>query len=132
MNQVYFECTNKSTLNVPTGKYFDYASGMSIGKRLRELRIGANLTMDALGELFRSEEKPNGLSKQAVSAWEAERNQLTADQIIFLCKLFKVSPDYLLLGKTDHETELLTDYRGASERAKTAIRMAAKTSERGE
>jgi transcriptional regulator with XRE-family HTH domain len=104
---------------------------MSIGKRLKELRLGANLTMDALGELFRSPEKPEGLTKQAVSAWESDRNQLTADQIIFLCKLFRVSPDYLLLGKTDEETELLTDYRGASQRAKVAIRMAAKTSERG-
>lgn len=103
---------------------------MTIGKRLKELREGANLTQDALGEFFRSAKKPDGLSKQAVSAWEDDRNQLTADQIIALCKLFKVSPDYLLLGKTDEETELLTDYRGASARAKVAIRMAAKTSER--
>jgi transcriptional regulator with XRE-family HTH domain len=130
MNPVYFECTNKSTLNLPAKETFLYSAGMSIGKRIKELRVGANLTLDALGELFRSPDKPEGLSKQAVNAWEADRNQLTADQIIFLCKLFKVSPDYLLLGKTDEEAELLTDYRGASPRAKAAIRMTAKTSER--
>jgi transcriptional regulator with XRE-family HTH domain len=130
MHSVYFECTDKSTLNVPTEGDFVYPPRMTIGKRLKELRTSANLTMDALGELFRSEEKPEGLSKQAVSAWESDRNQLTADQIIFLCKVFKISPDYLLLGKTDEETELLTDYRSASARAKVAIRMAAKTSER--
>lgn len=104
---------------------------MTIGKRLKELRLGKNLTMDALGELFRSKEKPEGLSKQAVSAWEAERNQLTAEQIIFLCKLYGVSADYLLFGMADDEVELLADYRAASARAKVAIRMAAKTSERG-
>jgi transcriptional regulator with XRE-family HTH domain len=131
MTQVYFECTDKSTLNVPVAQVFLYPPGMSIGKRLKELRTGAQLTQDALGELFRSEEKPEGLSKQAVAAWESDRNQLTSDQIILLCKHFRVSPDYLLLGKTDDEAELLTDYRGASERAKIAIRMAAKTSERG-
>lgn len=104
---------------------------MSIGKRIKELRTGAGLTQDGLGELFRSEEKPEGLSKQAVAAWESDRNQLTADQIIFICKRFRISPDYLLLGRTDEEAELLTGYRGASDRAKIAIRMAAKTSERG-
>lgn len=104
---------------------------MSIGKRLKELRIGAGLTQEGLGELFGTPEKPEGLSKQAVAAWESDRNQLTSDQIILLCEEFRVSPDYLLLGKTSDEIELLTDYRGASERAKVAIRMAAKTSERG-
>lgn len=104
---------------------------MTIGKRLKELRLAKSLTQDGLGELFRTEEKPEGLSKQAIAAWEAERNQLTADQIMFLCKLYGVSADYLLFGTEDEEIELLTNYRAASARAKIAIRMAAKTSERG-
>ena len=131
MPSVYFECTEKSILNLPTSQGFLYPAGMSIGKRLRELREVAGLNQDAIGELFRSEEKPDGLGKQAVSAWENDRNQLTADQIILLCQFFKVSPDYLLLGKTDEEAELLTYYRGASREAKAAIRMVAKTSARG-
>jgi transcriptional regulator with XRE-family HTH domain len=131
MNSVYFECTNKSILNVPAAENFLYPARMTIGTRIRELREGAGLTQDDLAALFRSEKKPDGLSKQAVSAWEDDRNTINSDQIILLCRHFRVSPDYLLLGTTSDEIELLTDYRGASQRAKVAIRMAAKTSERG-
>lgn len=130
MHQVYSECTFRSTQNRPLARNILYSPRMTIGKRLKELRQGAGLTQEALGELFGTPEKPEGFGKATVSAWEQDRNQLTASQIILICKRFRVSPDYLLLGTTTDEIELLTDYRGASERAKTAIRMAAKTSER--
>lgn len=130
MQRVYFECTEKSTLNVPTQSDFLYPAGMTIGTRIKELREGAGMTQDDLAALFRSPKKPDGLSKQAVSAWEDDRNTINSDQIILLCQHFRISPDYLLLGTTSEEIELLTDYRGASQRAKVAIRMAAKTSER--
>ena len=63
------------------------------------------MTMDALGELFSSEEKPLGITKQAISAWESDRNQLTADQIIRICNLFKVRPEYLLFGDESRKEE---------------------------
>ena len=78
---------------------------MTIGTRIRKLRTDAGMTMDALGELFSSEEKPLGITKQAISAWESDRNQLTADQIIRICNLFKVRPEYLLFGDESRKGE---------------------------
>lgn len=72
---------------------------MTIGKRIKQLRQSKGLTMDALGEMFISAEKPEGLTKQTVSAWEADRNQLTAQQIQRICEIFDISADYLLFGK---------------------------------
>lgn len=71
----------------------------TIGKRLKALRNAANLTMDAVGEHLRSKDKPDGVTKQTISAWEADRNQIGADQLLRLCKLYKVSADYVLTGK---------------------------------
>jgi transcriptional regulator with XRE-family HTH domain len=71
----------------------------TIGERLRELREATGLTLEQLGARFAIGEK-EGKTKQAVAAWEKGRNQLTADQIILLCKLFGTSADYLLFGST--------------------------------
>lgn len=72
---------------------------MTIGKRIKQLRQSKGLTMDALGEMFISVEKPEGLTKQTVSAWESGRNQLTAPQIHRICEIFGITADFLIFGK---------------------------------
>jgi transcriptional regulator with XRE-family HTH domain len=100
MKQVYSACTDKSTLNLPTSKFYVYPAGMdTLGKRLKALRKKANMTMDAVGELLRSKDKPDGVPKQTVSAWESDRNQVGSDTLLRLCGIYKVTADYLLTGK---------------------------------
>lgn len=124
---------------------------MTIGTRIKTLRISAGMTMDALGEMFRTGEKPDGLTKQAVSAWEKNRNQLTADQILRMCEIFNVSVGWLMTGAeerpgakatsdedvarnldylTDKEKEIVTAYRETDEAHKTIFESAAEEAPR--
>jgi len=122
---------------------------MTIGKRIKQLRLAADMTMDGLGALMRSEEKPDGLTKQTVSAWESSRNQLNVDQALRLCEIFKVSIGWLLTGDnslsearqhtrdainlvslTDHELEIISVYRQTSYESRIVIDSTIRTSPR--
>lgn len=108
----------------PLNDIFVYSRSMSVGKRIRELRKAAGMTLEQLGQLFATKEKSEGFGKQAVSAWERDVNQLTADQIIKICTRFKVSTDYLLHGKDfllPDENELIENYKNSSPDMKKAI-----------
>lgn len=93
---------------------------MTIGERLKALRERKKLTLEGLGKIVITDEKPAGYTKQAVSAWEANRNQLTSTQIAALCRIFSITADELLFGVTPHlkmtelnglEGHLITMYR---------------------
>jgi transcriptional regulator with XRE-family HTH domain len=98
MSEVYFGCTGKSTDNLPSSKFFLYSVGMTIGKRIKELRLDKGWTQEQLGSHFVTEDRPDGYGKQTVAAWESNRNDLTAENLTRLCQVFGVTSDYLLFG----------------------------------
>ena len=61
----------------------------SIGARLKESRRSKNLTQAQVGELLY-------MTQQQYSRFENGIFELNYQQLIFLCKLFDVSSDYIL------------------------------------
>ena len=64
-------------------------------KRLKEKREENKISQRALAGFI-------GVSHSSVSQWESEINIPTIESLIRLCKILKVSADYLL-GLTDFE-----------------------------
>jgi len=72
-------------------------SQFGIGERIKKLREINKLTqVDIASKL--------NISHQSISKWEREDSTPETSMIIELSKLFNVSTDYLLLGKTEHST----------------------------
>jgi|GEM_PF-3787862 len=94
----------------PVGVYFYYAQGMTIGQRISALRKDANMTLEELSARIVTDKKPDGLTKQAISAWEKDRNEPTASQILMLCEIFSTTPDYLLLGNENNLSAAALSY----------------------
>lgn len=65
---------------------------MTIGKRIKELRIESGLTQEALASKI-------GVSFQAVSKWENGRSQPDLGTLSLLSKTLNVSIDYLINGQ---------------------------------
>jgi len=65
---------------------------MELNERIMLLRKQAGLTQEQLGEKL-------GVSRQAVSKWEAGQANPDVVYITELCRLFDVSSDWLLLGE---------------------------------
>lgn len=105
---------------------------MNLKTRLRAARINAKMSQDVAGSLVKTIEKPDGVSKQAVSHWEHGVNTPSSSQLAIFCKIYNVSADYLLFGKdvvlTAHETELISAYRSASNVGRKIIDDAVDTS----
>lgn len=64
--------------------------------RLKELRLGKNLTLEQLGLVFH-------VTKQAISRWETGDRIPSLEMVYMLSEYFNVSTDYLL-GKSDYKT----------------------------
>jgi transcriptional regulator with XRE-family HTH domain len=132
MQQVYSTCTFKSTHDAPVFLDVYVPLPMDIGSRLKESRISAKLTQEAVGRAFSTNEKPEGFGKGTVSAWELGRNEPTASQLIRLCELYRVSADYLLFGKSSslesNESWLLDAYRSAAPTGRQMIESSAAAS----
>lgn len=64
---------------------------MTTGEKIYEYRRKAGMTQEALAERL-------GVSRQAVSKWEADLSFPETENILALCKLFSCSADELLLG----------------------------------
>lgn len=62
---------------------------MTIGQRIAEKRKALGLSQEALGEKL-------GISRQAISKWEADASVPEIDKLIALSKLFSVSVGWLL------------------------------------
>ena len=62
---------------------------MSIGKRIKELRLSENLSQKELGLLLT-------LSQDTISLWENDKSLPSVVDIIKLSKIFKVSADFIL------------------------------------
>ena len=80
---------------------------MTLGQRIAEQRKKLGLSQEALGERL-------GLSRQAVSKWEADAAVPEVDKLIALSKLFSVPVGWLLgveeeVSSTQSREEGLTD-----------------------
>ena len=64
---------------------------MDLAERLQDLRKKAGYSQEQLADLL-------GISRQAVSKWEASQGKPETDNIIKLTEIYHVSADYILLG----------------------------------
>ena len=62
---------------------------LSFGEKIRNLREDANLNQTQLG-------KAVGMTQRKVSYLECGKNEPSIEDIVALCKFFRVSSDYLL------------------------------------
>lgn len=69
---------------------------MGLNERIMQLRKQAGWTQEQLGEKL-------GVSRQAVSKWEAGQANPDVEYLAEMCRLFGVSSDWLLLGKDGPE-----------------------------
>lgn len=60
-----------------------------MGNRIKKLRVARDWTQQELADRA-------GVSKQAVSFWETNRNPMSREKLQTLCELFNVDVDYLL------------------------------------
>ena len=67
---------------------------MSIGERIQALRKARGLSQEELAAQI-------GVSRQAVSKWEAGQSQPDLDKVISMSRFFGVSTDYLLMGAAE-------------------------------
>ncbi len=67
---------------------------MTIGEKISQLRIAANLSQENLAEKL-------DVSRQSVSKWEMNQAMPQIDKVLLLCELFDVSADELLREKMD-------------------------------
>lgn len=72
---------------------------MDIGRRIMELRKKQGITQEQLADTL-------GTTRQAVSKWESGKSTPDVDIVIAMGSLFRVSIDYLLLGKEDAPVQI--------------------------
>lgn len=65
---------------------------ISIGKRVKEIRIEHSLSQQKFGELL-------SVSQDTVSLWEKGKSVPTAEFLIAIAKQFEISVDYILCLK---------------------------------
>ena len=65
---------------------------MTQGERVREIRKTLNLTLEKFGDKL-------GIKKGAVSAIETNRNSLTDQTALLICREYNVNYDYLMNGE---------------------------------
>lgn len=67
---------------------------MTQGERVRYIRQKTQLTLDKFGERL-------GVKKGAISAIENNRNALTEQMAVAICREYKANYDYLMYGEGD-------------------------------
>ena len=73
------------------------------GKRLKELRLSRDLTMDMLVEDMKQQFPEMTIDKSLLSRWENGQNEPTVEKAKYISMYFNVSLDYLI-GLTDVRT----------------------------
>ncbi len=75
---------------------------MTIGTKIQNLRKQRGMSQEQLAEAL-------GVSRQAVSKWEAEQSVPDIDKIISICDYFGVTSDYILRNAELPQTEPQSD-----------------------
>ena len=75
---------------------------MTIGTKIQNLRKQRGMSQEQLAEAL-------GVSRQAVSKWEAEQSVPDIDKIISICDYFGVTTDYILRNAELLQTELQSE-----------------------
>lgn len=75
---------------------------MTIGTKIQNLRKQRGMSQEQLAEAL-------GVSRQAVSKWEAEQSVPDIDKIISICDYFGVTTDYILRNAELPQTELQSE-----------------------
>ena len=71
-----------------------------LGQRIKRLRETAGLSQQQLGEKV-------GVSRIAVRKWEiGQTSNLKLDNLMSLCRLFRVRPEYLIYGEKPGKTSI--------------------------
>ena len=90
---------------------------MTIGQRIAQQRKKLGLSQEALGEQL-------GVSRQAISKWEADAALPEIDKLIALSKLFDVTVGWLLGVKNGYEYWLIiTDLEETRSRSRCRMGM---------
>ncbi len=88
---------------------------VSIGKKLKELRMGRELTQSQLAEVLH-------MNQQSISRYETGEAQISYTDMVNLSKYFGISSDYFFEMQTDEikedEVRLLAYYRAINEKLK--------------
>ena len=66
---------------------------MNFGEQIKKLRNKENLTQQQIAEKI-------GVSRQAISNWENDKNLPDIEMIIFISQTFNITLDELILGGT--------------------------------
>jgi transcriptional regulator with XRE-family HTH domain len=72
--------------------YYEYGGMKTLGTRIKEAREGAGLSQSALGNAF-------GITREAVSLWESDKNAPTLDKLGLLLQQTGRTADWLLTGE---------------------------------
>lgn len=88
---------------------------VSIGKKLKELRMGRELTQAQLADVLH-------MNQQSISRYENGEAQISYTDMVNLSKYFGISSDYFLEMEVDEfqedEVRLLAYYRAINEKIK--------------
>ena len=71
---------------------------MELNERIAAARRAAGMSQEQLGEAL-------GVSRQAVSKWESGQTKPDLEAVGKMCELFRLSADYLLLGKEEKKDD---------------------------
>ena len=79
---------------------------VKFGGRLRQARKAAGFTLEDVGLLFEDGPGEKALTKGTIGHWETNTTLPNIEQLMYLCRLYGVSADYLLFGRaaTAHES----------------------------
>ena len=87
---------------------------MDLAERLQELRKKAGYSQEQVAELL-------GISRQAVSKWESRQGKPDLDNLTKLTEIYRVSADYILLGKASNSAVPVPEKKKMSKEARMAI-----------
>lgn len=76
------------------------------GNRIKELRIEKNLTQKELAKIL-------NIRNTTISAWEKDIAEPPFETLVYFCKLFNVSADYLLGLENDDGTKYINSFNNS-------------------
>lgn len=77
----------------------------TVGNRIRRLRKGLGVTQAKLAEML-------GIKAPSVVQWESDKTNLKGENLLNAAKLFGVTPDYILYGGTQAESNVIALHDG--------------------